>query len=69
MSRVIGIIILLVGVVVLYFAYQSASAPVDQAVTAVTGSHTNTTITYLIAGIAAVVGGAALVLYGRRSIG
>ena len=69
MNFMIGIGVVVVGVVLLYFGYQSYSAPVDQAVTAVTGSHTNTTILYIFGGIAAVAGGASLAMFGRRSGG
>jgi uncharacterized membrane protein YuzA (DUF378 family) len=65
---VIGFAILAIGVVLLYFGYQSWNAPVDQAVTAVTGSHTNNTVIYVIAGIAAVVGGLSLAMSGRNTV-
>lgn len=68
MKSVIGIVILAVGAVLLYFGYQSWNAPVDQAITAVTGSHTNTTIMYVIAGIAAAVGGLSLTMSGRNTV-
>jgi uncharacterized membrane protein YidH (DUF202 family) len=68
MKSVIGFAILAIGVVLLYFGYQSWNAPVDQAVTAVTGSHTNNTVIYVIAGIAAVVGGLSLAMSGRNTV-
>jgi uncharacterized membrane protein YidH (DUF202 family) len=68
MKSAIGIAILAVGAVLLYFGYQSWNAPVDQAMTAVTGTHTNNTIIYLIAGIAAVVGGLSLTMCGRKAV-
>jgi len=67
MNNIIGLVILAVGAVLLYFGYQSWNAPVDQALTAVTGSHTDTTIVYIVAGIAAVIGGISLTLSGRRT--
>jgi hypothetical protein len=68
MKSVIGIALLAVGAVLLYFGYQSWNAPVDQVVTAVTGNHTDNTMIYVIAGIAAVVGGASLVVFGRNAV-
>jgi uncharacterized membrane protein len=68
MKSVIGLVLLVVGAVLLYFGYQSWNAPVDQTVTALTGTHTNTTMIYLIGGLVGVVGGVSLLLVGRRSI-
>lgn len=68
MKSIIGIVVLAVGVVMLYFGYQSWNAPVDQAITAVTGSHTNTTIMYVIAGVAAAAGGLSLAMSGRNAV-
>jgi len=65
MKSAFGIAILAAGVVLLYFGYQSWNAPVDQAITAVTGSHTDNTIMYVVGGIAAVVGGTFLAMFGR----
>jgi uncharacterized membrane protein YidH (DUF202 family) len=67
-KSIIGIIILAVGAVLLYFGYQSWNAPVDQAVTAITGSHTDNTVIYVISGIVAVIAGTSLVMFGRRSV-
>jgi hypothetical protein len=46
--------------------YKASNAPVDQLSNALTGRFTDRTMWYLIAGIAAAVGGAALVAFGRR---
>ena len=59
-SRILGIILFVVGVVLLVFALNSSHAVVDKVSEAVTGRYTHTTITYLISGLAAVIGGAAL---------
>ena len=68
MKTAIGLAILAVGVVLLYFGYQSWHAPVDQAVTALTGGHTDNTVIYVIAGIAAIVGGASFTMFGRNPV-
>jgi len=68
MNRVIGFVIAAIGAAALYLAYQASNAPVDQAVTALTGNHTNTTLIYLVAGIAGLAGGALLIFNGRRAV-
>jgi len=67
MTNIIGLVVLAVGAVLLYFGYQAYNAPGDQLLTAVTGSHTDNTVIYIVAGAAAVVGGASLALFGRRT--
>jgi len=66
MNRVIGVAVLAIGVVLLYLGYQSSISPVDQALTAATGSYTNTTIIYVVSGVAAVIGGATVTVFGHR---
>lgn len=60
MNQIMGIILLVIGVVLLFFAFQSANAPVDQVANALTGRFTSTTILYLVLGLVGVVGGALL---------
>jgi len=67
MTNIIGLVVLAAGAVLLYFGYQAYNAPADQVVTAITGSHTDNTVIYIVAGIAAVVGGVSLALFGRRT--
>jgi drug/metabolite transporter (DMT)-like permease len=56
--QVAGVVSLVLGVVLLGFAYQSSNAPVDQL--------TDQTMTYLFLGVSAVVGGGLLALFARR---
>ncbi|CAK0750225.1 hypothetical protein CCP1ISM_3780001 [Azospirillaceae bacterium] len=63
MTRILGLVVLAIGATLLLFGYQSWNAPVDQAITAVTGSHTDNTVIYIISGIAAVVGGVSLAMF------
>lgn len=66
-NRMIGIAALVVGVVLLVFAFQSANAPLDQVSNALTGRFTSQTMLYLIGGIALALLGGLLTLFGRRA--
>lgn len=61
-SRITGLVVLVLGVVFLFFAWRASNAPVEQLTEALTGRFTNSTMWLLLAGIAGVVGGAALLL-------
>ena len=65
-SQMVGIVILVLGVVLLVFAYQSSNAPLDQIASTLTGRYTNQTMWYLIGGIGLVVAGGLLTIFGRR---
>lgn len=65
MSRIVGIILLIVGIVCLGFGWNSANTVVDQVTAAATGRFTHDTMWYIIAGIVMVVGGGALFIGGR----
>ena len=64
--RIVGVIVLAIGVVLLGFAWHASQAPLDQLSNALTGRFTNETVEYCLAGVAAVVGGGWLALAGRR---
>ena len=66
MTQILGAVALVIGLVLLGFAYQAANAPMEQVSDALTGRYTNQTMWYLIVGIAAAVGGVLLVAFGRR---
>lgn len=66
-SGIIGIVLLIVGAVLLAFAWRAANAPVDQVVESLTGRFTDGTMLYIIAGIAAVIGGIFLVAVRPRA--
>lgn len=61
-SRIIGLVVLVLGVVLLVIAWRASNAPVDQISEALTGRYTDNTMLYLLGGIAGVVIGAALLL-------
>ncbi|MBV5335750.1 DUF3185 family protein [bacterium] len=65
MFRILGVAALVVGVVLLVFAFNASNAPVDQLANSLTGRYTDHTMWYLLGGIAAAVTGGALVMSGK----
>ena len=66
MIRIIGLVLLAVGVTLLVFGYNASQTVGEQVVEGFTGRFTRQTMWYLIGGIAAIVGGGALALWGGR---
>jgi hypothetical protein len=64
--RVLGIILVVIGAVLLYFGLTSSHSLVDQASQALTGRYTRDTMVYIIIGIVAVVGGGLAAVLARR---
>jgi hypothetical protein len=65
-KRILGIVLLVVGVALLYFGAQATDAPLEQAREALTGDYSDQTMLYLICGAAAAIGGIALLITGKR---
>jgi uncharacterized membrane protein len=65
-SRIIGLVILAIGVVLLIIGINASHSVSERIFEGFTGKFTDQTTWYLIGGIAAIVGGAALCLFGRR---
>lgn len=59
-SKLFGIILLVVGIGLLYFGYQSTQSVGDQITETLTGRFTDQTMWYLIGGAAAAAAGAFL---------
>lgn len=66
-SRVLGLVLLVVGVVLLAFGFNASDSVSDTISEGVTGRFTDTTMWYLIGGAALAVGGGALALFGGGS--
>ncbi len=66
-SQMVGIVVLVLGAVLLGFAYQSSNAPLEQIFSTLTGRYTDQTMWYLIGGIVLVLAGGLLTIFGRRS--
>lgn len=65
-KRIIGVVLLVLGAVLLYFGLQATHAPLEQAREGLTGDYSDQTMLYLISGAAAAVAGLLLVLFGGR---
>lgn len=65
-TRIIGIALLIIGVILLYFGFQSSQGLDDQISEAITGEYTDNTMMYWIASVIFLVLGAALSLSGRK---
>jgi drug/metabolite transporter (DMT)-like permease len=64
--QILGIVVLVVGVILLGFAYHASNAPLDQLSNKLTGRFTAETMRYLIIGAAAAIGGVLLFLFLKR---
>lgn len=62
-SKLVGIVLLVVGVALLYFGYQSTQSVGNQLTETVTGRFTDETMWYLIGGAAAAAAGAFLMFF------
>jgi len=66
-SKVISIVLLVVGLILLFFAYQSSQSLDDQVTEAFTGRFTDSTIWFVILGAAAAVTGLGMLLFKKSS--
>ncbi len=64
-NRILALVLLVVGLILLFFAYQSSQSLGDQVTEAVTGRFTDSTIWLLILGAASTAAGAGLLLFGK----
>jgi preprotein translocase subunit YajC len=63
-TNIIGLVALVLGAVLLFFAWRASQAPMDQMSEALTGRFTGNTMWYLLGGIVAVVVGAGMLYRG-----
>jgi drug/metabolite transporter (DMT)-like permease len=61
-NRILGIVLLVIGAILLFFGYNASQSLGDQLTETVTGKFTDETMWYIIAGAASVVVGAVLTL-------
>lgn len=66
-NKVLAIVMLVVGLILLFFAYQASESVGDQVSEAVTGNFTDSTTWYLILGAAATAAGIGIMLLGGRT--
>ena len=63
-TNIIGLVVLALGAVLLFFAWRASQAPMDQMSEALTGRFTGNTMWYLLGGVVAVVAGVGLLWRG-----
>lgn len=66
-SKILAFVLLVVGLILLFFAYQSSQSLGDQLTEAVTGRFTDSTTWFLILGAASTVAGIGLLLFGKSA--
>jgi drug/metabolite transporter (DMT)-like permease len=66
-NRIIGFVVLAIGVALLGVAFNSTNAPMEQLSETITGRYSNETMWYFGIGIAAVIGGGLLAAFGNRN--
>lgn len=64
-NKIIGIVLLVIGLILLYFGWQSSQSVGDQITETFTGRFTDSTMWFLIIGAAAAVGGVMLAVIKR----
>jgi hypothetical protein len=63
-ARIFGLVLLAIGIVLLIFGYNASQSVGERIVEGITGHFSNQTMWYLIGGVAAVVGGLGLAVWG-----
>ena len=66
-NRILAIVLLVVGLILLFFAYQSSQSLGDQVTEAVTGRFTDSTTWFLFLGAVSMVAGVRMHLFGRSA--
>ena len=65
-KRILGVALVVIGAVLLYFGLHATDAPVEHARETLTGNYSDRTMFYLIAGAASGIVGLALLALGIR---
>lgn len=65
-ARIVGIVILVIGLIMLFFGWQATESFGEQVRETFTGQFSDSTQWYLIGGAALTVGGLLLALFGKR---
>ena len=65
-KKIVGLVLLVVGAVALYFGLEAADAPLERARESLTGDYSDQTMLYLVGGAASVAAGLGLLLFSRR---
>ena len=65
--QILGIVLLAVGILLLVLGYNATQSPAEEVTETLTGRFTDRTTWMLIGGVAGIVGGLALTVFGKRS--
>ena len=65
-NRIIGIVLLVLGAILLYFGLNATDAPLEKAHETITGDYSQQTMLYLIGGAVAAIAGVAMLFRGAR---
>ena len=65
-KRIVGVVLIVLGAVLLYFGLQATDAPVEQVRESITGDYSDRTMWYLIGGAVAAVAGVGLLFFGGK---
>ena len=66
-GRIIGLVILAVGIMLFLFGMSAANAPLEEISKTFTGQYSDQTTLFLIGGVVAMVAGGALMLFGGKT--
>ena len=66
-SKILAIILIVVGLILLFLGYQSSQGLDDQITEAVTGNFTDSTIWFLILGAVSAIAGIGLLVFGSST--
>jgi Protein of unknown function (DUF3185) len=66
-GRALAVLLLILGVVLLIFGINASDAPMDRISESFTGKFTDSTMLYLLLGIAGIAIGGGLLAFGRRA--
>ena len=61
-NKIIGIILLVIGAIALYFGFNATNAPMEEVTEAFTGRYSDQTMLYLICGAVAVIAGLVMLI-------
>lgn len=64
--RLVGLVLLILGIVLLIFGINATHAIGERAVETVTGKYSEGTMWYIVGGIVGIVAGGALLIFGRH---
>jgi hypothetical protein len=66
-NRIMALVLIVVGSILLFFAYQSSQSLGDQVAEAFTGRFTESTLWFIVLGAASAAAGVGLLLFGKTA--